>query len=513
MGSVGRYTDFTRDFLPRREVQPDRWANVKIAASGLIGLPPIYVYKIGEVYFVTDGNHRVSVARQSGAKYIQAYVTEVYSSIPLTPDVKPDDLILKAEYALFLEKTHLDQIKPRPDLTTSVPGRYQELLEHIDVHRYYMGINYQRDVEYAEAVEHWYQAVYLPVIQIIRDQSILRQFPGRTETDLYLWIAKYRADLEQQLGWQIKTEYAADTLVAEKGSAHFNVFSWLEAKLQQLFVTDRLEIEPDTVETNAVNITDRSTSTLIADILVPVNGREDGWSALDQAVLIAKKENSVLHGLHVVPDETKIEDASAIAVREEFNQRCQNEAVSGSLQIVVGDIVNQICKYALGTDLVVVKMSYPPAAQPLARLNPGFHDLVRLCPRPLFVAQQAVSGFRCALLAFDESPKAKEALYLTAYLVKALDLDLTVTTILQGERTNELTLEYARQYLEALDIQADYVIQEGLIAESIINLVNEKDCDLIVMGSYGSSPLLQVFVYSTVDQVLRESQKPMLICR
>ena len=105
--------------------------------------------------------------------------------------------------------------------------------------------------------------------------------------------------------------------------------------------------------------------------------------------------------------------------------------ISGSLSIVFGDIVNQICQYALGTDLVVVKMSYPPAAQPLARLNPGFHDLVRLCPRPLFVAQQNEPGFQRALLAYDESPKAQEALLPTAYLVKAWQLELTVTTILE----------------------------------------------------------------------------------
>jgi len=67
----------------------------------MAGLPPIDVYKIGDVYFVQDGNHRVSVARQLGAKSIQGFVTEVQTRVPISPDIRPDDLIVKAEYARF----------------------------------------------------------------------------------------------------------------------------------------------------------------------------------------------------------------------------------------------------------------------------------------------------------------------------------------------------------------------------------------------------------------------------
>ncbi len=68
IGSVGRYTDFTRTFLPRRVEDQQRWANVKAAALDPVGrrLQPIEVYKVSEVYFVLDGNHRVSIARQEG---------------------------------------------------------------------------------------------------------------------------------------------------------------------------------------------------------------------------------------------------------------------------------------------------------------------------------------------------------------------------------------------------------------------------------------------------------------
>ncbi|MBL7162926.1 MAG: ParB N-terminal domain-containing protein, partial [Anaerolineales bacterium] len=135
VGSVGRYTDFSRDFLPLYDNDQDRWARVMAETTGLVGLPPIDVYQIGEVYFVLDGNHRVSVARQLGAASIQAYVTEVRTRVNITPDAQPDDLIIKAEQTEFLEQTQLDRLRPDTDFTTTNPGQYPILLEHIEVHR------------------------------------------------------------------------------------------------------------------------------------------------------------------------------------------------------------------------------------------------------------------------------------------------------------------------------------------------------------------------------------------
>ncbi len=146
VGSVGRYHDFTRKFLPKASISQDRWARVMAHTKGLSGLPPIDVYKIGEVYFVKDGNHRVSVARQMGNTAIQAYITEVESRVHLSQEITPDDLIIKAEYVRFLEKTSLDKLKSGADLSATKPGAYPALLEHISVHRYYLGIEQDHEI-------------------------------------------------------------------------------------------------------------------------------------------------------------------------------------------------------------------------------------------------------------------------------------------------------------------------------------------------------------------------------
>ena len=112
VGSVGRYADFSRSFYPLQDSDQHRWAQVELKMSDLEGLPPIEVYQMGEVYFVIDGNHRVSVAREMGATHIEAYVTEVHTKVPLTPEVNPDDIILKERYVKFLERTRLDHLRP-----------------------------------------------------------------------------------------------------------------------------------------------------------------------------------------------------------------------------------------------------------------------------------------------------------------------------------------------------------------------------------------------------------------
>ena len=85
-------------------------------------------------------------------------------------------------------------------------------LEHVEVHRHFMGLEQQREIPYQEAVAHWYDEVYLPVVEIIRQRGMLRDFPGRTETDLYIWLAEHRAALQDSLGWEIGPDAAAADL-------------------------------------------------------------------------------------------------------------------------------------------------------------------------------------------------------------------------------------------------------------------------------------------------------------
>jgi hypothetical protein len=188
VGSVDRYRDFDRMFLPTQSHTSERWRKISRARYQDISLPPVLLFKVGEVYFVVDGNHRVSVAREAGQEYIDAEVREVISRVPVTADVGADDLECLEERVQFLERTQLDRLHPEAVIKPTIVGGYDRLIEHIAVHCYFMGIDQGRSPSEEEAVNDWYDTLYRPVVEVVRETGVLDEFPGRTETDLYLWI-------------------------------------------------------------------------------------------------------------------------------------------------------------------------------------------------------------------------------------------------------------------------------------------------------------------------------------
>lgn len=192
VGSVNRYVDFDHAFLPLHNRIASRWQNIDRAFYEDISLPPIVLYKVGEVYFVVDGHHRVSVARQQGQEFIEAEVRECHVKVPVEPDLRPEDLEILGSRVEFLDRTGLDWLRPGAVIEVSIPDGYSRILEHIAVHRYFMGLDQQRDISEEEAVTHWYDTVYLPIAKVIRERDILGELPGKTEGDLYVWVLDHQ---------------------------------------------------------------------------------------------------------------------------------------------------------------------------------------------------------------------------------------------------------------------------------------------------------------------------------
>jgi hypothetical protein len=213
-GSVGRYRDFDRAFLPTQRHTRDRWLNIDAAHLRQAKLPPIEVYEIGHVYFVKDGNHRVSVAKERGQAFIDAYVTQIDTPIEIRPETDLDMVIRQIEKIAFFEGTHLDILRPGNQIRLTLPGQYQKLMEHIHVHRWYLGIENEREMQWDEAVQSWYDRIYLPIVEYIRTHDVLADFSNRTETDLYLWLIEHRTNLRGDPD-QTPLEEATEDFVAK----------------------------------------------------------------------------------------------------------------------------------------------------------------------------------------------------------------------------------------------------------------------------------------------------------
>jgi hypothetical protein len=203
VGSEGRYRDFNRHFLPRREFLRSRWISIDMAHYKDVPLPPVRIYEVGGVYFVRDGNHRVSVARMRGQTMIDAEVTRLDTVIDLKPGMTLEDLkreVILYEKKRFYEKTSYGAITGDEGLEFTSPGRYDQILEHVLVHKYYLNQNLEGELSFADALWSWHENVYRPVISAIEEEELLSRFPGRTASDLYMFIVQHWDELKRKYG-------------------------------------------------------------------------------------------------------------------------------------------------------------------------------------------------------------------------------------------------------------------------------------------------------------------------
>jgi hypothetical protein len=199
VGTVGREGQFNRAFMPKEESLRDRWEDVKDLAEGSAGFSSVELYYVNDVYFVVDGHHRVSVARTLHAGTIEARVKEFATPLRLDSNTSLEDLILRSAQLDFLDTTGL--IAETPDeYKVTAPNGYERLLEHISGHRWYLGLESQREPSWSEAVLSWRDRVYLPMVREIRRTEILKDFPDSTETDLYLFVMDHLHFLREQYG-------------------------------------------------------------------------------------------------------------------------------------------------------------------------------------------------------------------------------------------------------------------------------------------------------------------------
>jgi hypothetical protein len=195
VGSVGRHRDFDRAFLPSKPDLGTRWRRIDEIMHRDEELPPVNLYKIGDAYFVQDGNHRVSVARQQGVEMIDAEVIELRTRVPVDSALTARDLLHKVEHRHLLERLPIDHVLPEIEVEFSDVADYRRLATYIEAHGFRVSQLWKRYVSPEEVLRDWYEYDYCPIAEMIREEHILDAFPDRTVLDLYLWIIYHRERL------------------------------------------------------------------------------------------------------------------------------------------------------------------------------------------------------------------------------------------------------------------------------------------------------------------------------
>jgi hypothetical protein len=194
VGSLDRNADFDRRFRPRRRFSRVRVARLR-RASASRDLPPIEVYEVGGAYFVSDGHHRMTLAHEDGADFIDAEVTRLHTNYEVGPDVDVPQLVHTEQQRIFLQQSGLGRARPDAVIEFSRPGGYPELLEIVRAHGYELARRSGTLPPEEEVAADWFDHVYEPGVAALRRQALPESYSYKTDADLFLWVYQRRRAL------------------------------------------------------------------------------------------------------------------------------------------------------------------------------------------------------------------------------------------------------------------------------------------------------------------------------
>jgi len=197
VGSVDRVGDFDRWFRPRSAISRERWERLDRARRRGENIPPIDVYRVGELHFVRDGHHRVSVAHAMRLRTIDAFVTEVTTKLDATGIGRRTDLITKDLRRIFLDRVPL----PGPSLSTILvtsAWSYAVLSETVEAWGFRLMQQEGRYLDRESVARRWYSEEFQPVVRMLRQAELIGD---RTDAEAYLHLACQRYRLMRTHSW------------------------------------------------------------------------------------------------------------------------------------------------------------------------------------------------------------------------------------------------------------------------------------------------------------------------
>jgi hypothetical protein len=197
VGSVGRTREFDRSFRPTSNRVRPRWERIANAQRRGQDMPPISVYRIGDLHFVRDGHHRVSVARAQGREDIDAYVTEVSTRIGADQAIRPTDLPLKSHLRVFLERVPLSSDQAQ-EVRLSDPWAYGALAEGVEAWGFRAIQDRAELLDRRQVALLWFEREYKPVVAMLREAGMVG---SGTEADAYMRVANERYRLLRTHEW------------------------------------------------------------------------------------------------------------------------------------------------------------------------------------------------------------------------------------------------------------------------------------------------------------------------
>ncbi len=278
---------------------------------------------------------------------------------------------------------------------------------------------------------------------------------------------------------------------------------------------------------------------MIKKLLVGIDSSEHSRNAQAYGFYLARRLGAALIGLHVV-DIVSIEgsffhDISGSlglepyldfsskmrevlttrgkAVLDEFVAAARREKVEVQTLLDMGIVANQICERAKGADLVMIGHRGVNERFSTGLLGSTAESVARKSPRPVFISPRGFREIRRPVLAYDGSERASKAMHSAAELAIELDVPLTVITVARDLKLGDRTLEEARTYMGSYPAKAEFKLISGHAHEEIVRFLKDNDGDLLFIGAYGHSRIIEMVIGSNTEYVLRNAPCPVFLSR
>jgi nucleotide-binding universal stress UspA family protein len=280
---------------------------------------------------------------------------------------------------------------------------------------------------------------------------------------------------------------------------------------------------------------------MIKSILVTLDGSEHSETASQYALWLAERLQATVVGMHVV-DVVSIEGSGAFlhdvsgslgfepyldfsskmrealqergtTLLEQFLALAGERGVRADTRLATGIVANEICEQARTADLVIVGHRGVNEQFSTGLLGGTTESVTRKCPKPLLVTPLRFQPITRPVLAYDGSQRAAAAMHEAAELAAALGLPLTVLHVAKDDANANRVIDEARRYLATHRVEAEFVTRGGHANESILAYMAEGTYDLLVIGAYGHSRIIEMVLGSTTEYVLRNASVPVFLCR
>jgi hypothetical protein len=197
VGTVDSRQDFDRRFRPTSGRVRERWERLALAQRRGESMPPIDVYRIGDMHFVQDGHHRVSIAMATGQTTIDAYVTEVLTQVPAKGIRRRGDLLMKSYERMFRSRVPLSA-QAYTKIKVTDPWSYAELGEAVEAWGFRLMQHERAFYDRAEVARRWWADEFIPVVRMLHTANLVG---GCTDAEAYLGIARERYRLMRTHEW------------------------------------------------------------------------------------------------------------------------------------------------------------------------------------------------------------------------------------------------------------------------------------------------------------------------